>query len=366
MNSSKATLLGILTLVLVLTVIFYMRSQSKFDIPSGETKLVEEIEITDNTTNLEDSGNKVIEKDMNEKVTKKQQLTSSRKVFITDGVKHSIPLNEIIGGGPPKDGIPSIDNPKFIAPDNVGDNLDEDSIGLGLVINGDARFYPYKILVWHEIVNDTVGGRDVVITYCPLCSTGVVFDRIIDGKLTEFGVSGKLWQSNLLIYNRTGDESTESLWSQVLGEAVLGPATGKKLSVVSTDTVKYGGWKKKYPKTKILSQDTGAIRRYGTDPYGDYYTDNDRIIFPLANTDDRLPNKDFVLGVELNGQFKAYRASDIPEGTSTDTFAGETIILEKSDIGEVKMSVNGEEITRIGGFWFSWVAVHPNTEIYKL
>jgi hypothetical protein len=287
----------------------------------------------------------------------------ARKIFLTDGVKHSIPTEEILSGGPPKDGIPSIDNPKFISSQEADQFLNDDSMGLGFVWNGEARFYPYQILVWHEIVNDTIQGDPILVTYCPLCATGVVFDRKVAGEPAEFGVSGMLWQSNLLMYNRTDDAHKESLWSQVLGEAVLGEFTGERLQVLSADTVKYGAWKQAHSDTKVLSRDTGASRVYGTDPYGNYYTD-DSVGFGATFRDDRLHPKEFVLGIEIDGQFKAYQESALPEGTTEDLFVGQTVTITKDDVGQIRITdQSGNEVRIIGGFWFSWLAVHPDTEL---
>ncbi|MBL7045011.1 MAG: DUF3179 domain-containing protein, partial [Parcubacteria group bacterium] len=198
----------------------------------------------------------------------KETEKSTKTISETDGTKHSIPLNEILSGGPGKDGIPSIDNPKFVSTKDADEYLTDTDVGLGLVFNGVERFYPYQVLVWHEIVNDNIKNDRVLVTYCPLCATGIVFDPKVNGVAQEFGVSGKLWQSNLLMYNRTAIEEDESLWSQVLGEAVLGVSTGQKLKVLPADTVQYGAWKKAHPNTEILSRETGAIRNYGRDPYG--------------------------------------------------------------------------------------------------
>ena len=143
--------------------------------------------------------------------------SSSRKIFVTEDVKHSIPLDEIRGGGPPKDGIPSVDAPKFISIKEADAFLDDTSdIMLGIEVKGEARFYPYQILVWHEIVNDTIQDEPVLVTYCPLCATGVAFDRRVDGEAREFGVSGLLWESNLLMYNRTPGAGKETIWARFL------------------------------------------------------------------------------------------------------------------------------------------------------
>ena len=154
------------------------------------------------------------------------------KIMETNGVKHLIPLDKIRGGGPPKDGIPSIDDPVFAGVQDSQFMSDSDTV-IGLYINGEARAYPLFILVWHEIVNDTVGGVPVAVTYCPLCYTNQVFERVIDGQEVEFGTSGKLYNSNLLMYDRL----TDSYWSQALGLAVKGDLTGHELDLVPFDVI---------------------------------------------------------------------------------------------------------------------------------
>ena len=289
------------------------------------------------------------------------------EIFETDGLKHSVPLNEIIGGGPPKDGIPSIDNPKFISPNQASDWLEDDEPGIAFSNNGINRFYPFQILVWHEIVNDTVSDQQVLITYCPLCLSGIVFDPWVLGERVEFGTSGKLWQSNLVMYDR----KTDSLWSQILGQAIAGELTGTKLKVLPYDQMRFGRWKNLNPNGEVLSRETGASRFYGVDPYGDYYTVPETI-FPTSPQDDRLEPKDYVLGIVINDKTKAYFPEAVKrEGVVTDEFAGKTVVAKyEPDIDAVRIFEkleNGslQRINPLGGFWFSWVAAHPNTELYK-
>lgn len=335
----------IIVLVALIASVLVYRHSNQFAIPSGETQVVNHA-----VENMAKASTPIQEK-------------GTRELLVTDGVTHSIPLNEILAGGPPKDGIPSIDDPIFVSAQEAESFLPENTIGLGLNYNGEQRFYPYPILVWHEIVNDVVNGKPVLVTYCPLCATGVVFDPTVNGSPREFGVSGRLWQSNLLMYDRTGDTETESLWSQVLGEAVLGPETGTRLAIIRSDTVLFSDWVAKHPNTRVLSEDTGAFRNYGSDPYGDYYTDTS-VSFGATFNDDRLHPKRFVLGIEIDGSYKAYDQEALPTGETIDTFNGETITITKSAIDEVTMSINGKELSYIGGFWFSWLAVHPDTELW--
>lgn len=321
--------------VVVAGAIWYMQLR-RFPVPSGES-----------TSNIPST------QDMSQ---------TQREILVTDGVKHSIPLNEILSGGPGKDGIPSIDNPKFVSAKDASFLNDSDP-GLGLTVEGESKFYPYRILVWHEIVNDTIQGNPVLVTYCPLCATGIVFERRIDGTEQEFGVSGKLWQSNLLMYNRAESEAGESLWSQVLGEAVLGVHTGKKLSVVRSDVVRWGDWRKENPNTRALSQDTGALRSYGLDPYGDYYT-SESVSFGATFNDSRLHPKALVHGIEINGKYKTYADESI-KGGETDVFAGKNVSITRTEAGGVRFTADGEPLVSIPSFWFSWLAVHPETELFK-
>ncbi len=289
------------------------------------------------------------------------------KIEITNGVKHIVPLDQIVGGGPPKDGIPSIDHPKFIGVVDAQKFLSDRDPGILFSISGTSRFYPFQILVWHEIVNDTLTGKRVLISYCPLCFSGIVFDPVVNGEWVEFGTSGKLWNSNLVMYDR----KTQSLWSQVLGEGIVGDEAGVKLAVLPSDIVRFGDFKNLHPDGEVLSRDTGFTRAYGEDPYGNYYT-TPGTYFPLTNKDSRLNDKDFVLGIVVNGKAKAYYQPSIKaEGTIEDAFQGETIVAEyKKDIDAVEIFEKKSDgtlarIEYIGSFWFSWAATHPGTDLYK-
>lgn len=294
--------------------------------------------------------------------------TPEKKIFETDGVKHSIPLDEILSGGPPKDGIPPIDNPKFVSVQEADKFLDDNEPGVAFARGNTNRFYPYQILVWHEIVNDTVGGERVLITYCPLCLTGYVLDPLVGGERVEFGTSGKLWKSNLVMYDR----KTDSLWSQVLGEAVVGEMTGAKLQTLPSDQVLYGNWKKLHPDGEVLSQDTGESRRYGSNPYGNYFSATGLALQLAKPTDTRLPNEAFVFGIVENGKAKAYSTEAVMKrGEVEDVFEGTTFVLrhdkELDVVRMFKKSSDGtlERVNPISGFWFSWATAHPDTELYK-
>jgi hypothetical protein len=184
----------------------------------------------------------------------------------TDFTRHSVAFDEIFSGGPPKDGIPSIDDPQFVP---VADaDLPADEPVIGLAIEGDARAYPLRILIWHEIVNDVVGGVPVAVTFCPLCNTGLVFDRRLDGAVLEFGTTGKLRNSDLVMYDRT----TESWWQQFLGEAIVGELTGKRLAMLPSRLESFANFAARAPQGRVQLAAGGPLRPYGQNPYAGYDT----------------------------------------------------------------------------------------------
>jgi hypothetical protein len=185
----------------------------------------------------------------------------------TDFNKTSIDFKEILSGGPPKDGIPSIDKPKFVPLADVTGLSDTEPV-IGLEINGDARAYPLQILIWHEIVNDTVGGTPVTVTYCPLCNSAIVFDRRFEGKVLDFGTTGKLRNSDLVMYDR----QTESWWQQFIGTAIVGEYTGKELKGIPSRLESFGNFKARHGNGKVLVPNAASMRAYGRNPYTGYDT----------------------------------------------------------------------------------------------
>jgi hypothetical protein len=181
----------------------------------------------------------------------------------TDFSRHSIAFQEIFSGGPPKDGIPAIDDPAFVPAGEAG--LPDREPVIGLTIGDDSRAYPLRILMWHEIVNDVVGGVPVAVTFCPLCNTGIVFDRRLDGQVLAFGTTGKLRNSDLVMYDR----ATESWWQQFLGEAIVGELTGKQLDMIPARLESFASFKERAPDGQV--QVPGAAdRAYGHNPYVNY------------------------------------------------------------------------------------------------
>ncbi|RMF21720.1 MAG: DUF3179 domain-containing protein, partial [Bacteroidetes bacterium] len=234
-----------------------------------------------------------------------------------------IPESEIHHGGPPRDGIPAIERPRFVAPEEA-DFLNERDLVLGVVWNGIAKAYPIAILDYHEIVNDDFGGEPVAVTWCPLCGSGVAFRAEVDGQRKTFGVSGLLYNSDVLLYDR----QTESLWSQIRMQAVSGPESGKTLELIPTLRTTFGHWKTLHPQTLVLSPKTGFQRNYAASPYGDYPL-TPGIWFPVAHRSRELPAKELVLGLEVDGNYKAYPYSELRKAGPTirDTFQGRTILI---------------------------------------
>lgn len=290
-------------------------------------------------------------------------FAQSQKMKGFDLSNSNIPLDEIKDGGPPKDGIPSIDNPKFVS-SNKASLAGNDRV-LGVKENGIAKAYPIKIMNYHEIVNDHLGDQPVVITYCPLCGSGIAFDAAIKGKAQTFGVSGLLYNSDVLLFDR----ETESLWSQLRYEAVSGTMAGEQLKVLNTTNTTWKAWKSKNPNTLVLSEDTGYDRNYSSNPYPEYKSSSE-IYFPVSEKDDRFHPKEMVIGLEVNGKFKAYPFSELEklEGTSLeDNFQGNSIKIRydpEAKSAEI-WDAEGNMIPAVTNFWFAWYAFHPDTKVYE-
>ena len=184
----------------------------------------------------------------------------------TDFSRHSVPFDEIRSGGPPRDGIPPIDNPKYIDVSEPPSYMRENEPVISVEINGDARAYPLAILISHEIVNDEFGGVPVTVTYCPLCNTAIAFDRRVGGRVLDFGTTGNLRNSDLVMWDR----QTESWWQQITGEAIVGELTGTKLTFIPAPLVSWSAFRDSFPDGKVLSRDTGFSRNYDLPPYSGY------------------------------------------------------------------------------------------------
>ncbi len=189
----------------------------------------------------------------------------------TDFAKRSVPLSEIKSGGPPKDGIPPIDAPRFErlakgASSGWSSSIADTEPVISLAIDGDARAYPLRVLMWHEIVNDTVASKPVAVTYCPLCNAALVFDRIVEGRVLDFGTTGKLRHSDLVMYDR----QTESWWQQFTGEAIIGTMTGRQLRLIPSRLESFERFRQRFPNGQVLAPANPEARNYGANPYVGY------------------------------------------------------------------------------------------------
>ncbi len=309
--------------------------------------------------------------------------------LVTDSLSHY--WDQSLSGGPGKDGIPSIDNPRFVSAEQADARLDPGDRIIGVYHNGQAKAYPQSIVVWHEIVNDRVGGKPLSITYCPLTGTALGFER---GD-TEFGVSGRLVNSNLIMYDR----AAESHWPQILGTAVQGPQQGDGLRQVRVFWTTWERWRTRHPETKVLSKDTGYMRNYRDDPYGSYnpkggyYAEGSPRIFPVLHASERYPAKRVVFGFRTaaeavavdrgalaeNGRLR-YRGANadflILHDPGLDTAwvyrgergrlpaAGALADLEFTATGPQSQALaNLESVHGFEAMWFAWYAFYPETAV---
>lgn len=345
--------------------------------------------------------------------------TGAESQFTTDFSRRSVPYTEILSGGPPKDGIPAIDNPSFINVAEADEWLEDVEPVIFLRIGDDARAYPLQIMTWHEIVNDTVNNIAVVVTFCPLCNTAIVFERTVSDRVLDFGTTGRLRYSNLVMYDR----QTESWWQQANGEAIAGELTGRRLSFLPATIIGWGEFKANFPEGKVLSRETGFSRPYGTNPYTGYDDiNNSPFLYRGPRTPDQLPPIARVLTVDLGGEAVAYPYDVLQSaGVVNDGVGGTAIVVfwqpgaasnldagyiaDSRDVGAAAAysrwldgklltftykdgrildedtgsewdvlgkAVSGvlagkqlEPVIAINHFWFSWAAFRPETRIYQ-
>jgi hypothetical protein len=273
-----------------------------------------------------------------------------------------VPIEAIHQGGPPRDGIPSIDRPKFVSAQDARYLGPHDRI-LGVSRNGITRAYPISILNWHEVVNDIFGKEPIVVTFCPLCGTGMVFSAAVEGRPLKFGVSGLLYNSDVLLYDR----QTNSLWSQIASKAITGPMKGKALESVAASHTTWSDWRARHPQTTVLSAETGFSRDYARDPYAGYARE-EQLMFPVRFSSRRYHPKEQVIGVSLDGQRKAYPFLELARADQAfdDTIGRKRVRVEFDAVhrtGRIRDAA-GREIPSVIAFWFAWYAFHPNTEVF--
>ena len=336
----------------------------------------------------------------------------------TDFQYHNVPFTDIISGGPPRDGIPPLDNPRFVDVNMADECLSDLEPVISFELNGDVRAYPIQILMWHEVVNDVVGGVPVTVTFCPLCNSAIVFERTINGMVFDSGTSGNLRNSDLVMWDR----QTESWWQQLTGEAIIGVMAGTKLDFLAAPIISWQDYMTLQPDGQVLSKNTGFSRGYGQNPYVGYdRVDNPPFLFE-GDLDGRLQPKERVAAITVDGVDAAFPFSKLAEegavnytvnGTDVALFfkAGTRSALDRSsisnsqDIGSVTAfdasldgqaltfsaqgdgftdaetgstwnvlgqatdgPLAGQRLTKIvhgDHFWFAWGAFKPDTLIYQ-
>jgi len=274
----------------------------------------------------------------------------------------TVALDDLQQGCPARDCIPSIDRPKFVAAADAV-HVADDAVVISISYGGEHRAYPAQILDHHEIVNDMIAGDAIAITWCPLCGSAVGLRRTVDGELTEFGVSGVLYNSGLVLYDR----ATETLWDQIEAKGIVGPLTGKKLDLIPVTMARWSRWKAAHPDTLVLSTDTGFVEDYSTDHYGKY-RDSTRIVFPVSEEDNRIHPKSVVFGFDLEEGPVAYTESLLQEHRNfSHEHNGLVHNVTLHDDGFVSLEREGSEdaLVPIRLYWFAWYTFHPQTELIQ-
>jgi hypothetical protein len=273
---------------------------------------------------------------------------------------------EVVSGGPPPDGIPPIDDPAFVTPQEV-DWLAGDEPVIALEIDGEHRAYPVQVLIWHEIVNDELAGTPVAVTYCPLCNSALAFDRRLGDRLLTFGTSGKLYRSDLVMYDR----QTESLWSQIEGRAIAGHLTGEELERVPVQTVTWDQWRAAHPDGQVLSRDTGVERPYGTNPYVGYDEAGEDPFLFRGEADPRLLPKERVLALGGEEDPVAVPLAALAEARVVELEVdGQQVVAWAVEGLRSALAVDGplagaqlRRVEHLDTFWFAWAAFHPDTRL---
>lgn len=336
----------------------------------------------------------------------------------TDFSRHSVPFEEIASGGVARDQIPPIDDPVFTSVAEAEKLIAPTEPVISLTVGGERRAYPLAILIWHEIVNDTIAGRPVAVTYCPLCDAALVFDRRVAGRVLDFGTTGLLRFSDLVMWDR----QTESWWQQLTGEGIVGVYAGYRLDLVPAQIVSWADFKAAFPDADVLSRETGHSRDYGRNPYYGYdRVDQSPFLFD-GEPDDRLLPMERVAALELDGQPLAFPFTMLEqEGVVNYTLGARGIVVlfqpgtasaldqsriaESRDVGATgvfESELDGQMLTfRLGAdgftddqtgsvwnvlgqavsgplagqfltpivhgnhFWFAWAAFAPETEVYR-
>lgn len=292
-----------------------------------------------------------------------------------------VPRELIVSSGFVRDSIPALTDPQTV-PGGAVAAINEEMHGkflvsgdrvVGVEAGGEARAYPVSILNFHEVINDTLGGQPIAVTYSPWCDSVVVFSREVGGEVLEFGVSGELYNSNLLMYDRRPDGTTESLWSQLLMRAVTGPAAreGSELTPLHCKLVHWAEWFAEQPETSVVSLDTGYVMEYGSNPFGAYY-ESSITAFPIEPLPegDELPLMARIAAFQVTGHWLAYvydRRDDFATGGSPVNWRQDGLDLTRAPHSRAMdpptltvETIDGGQPPTVYSFWFAWHAMHPD------
>jgi len=279
-----------------------------------------------------------------------------------ENTKAAVSLEDLHQGCPARDCIPSIDDPKYVGAGEA-DHVSDDDIVLALSWKGYHRAWPARILDQHEIVNDIIGGTPMAITWCPLCGSAVAVVREFNGQITEFGVSGVLYNSDLVFYDR----ATETLWDQVIAKGIVGPLTGTELELIPITMTRWGKWRDAHPDTLVLSTDTGFMKDYSRDAYGKY-RDSSSLMFPVSKSSDAMHPKAVVFGFDFGSEKIAFADTLLQDKRNIDhEFNGKSVSVNLADDGIVTMTdkASGEIYTPVRLYWFAWFTFHPETDLVR-
>ncbi len=280
------------------------------------------------------------------------------EVFKLTQADSDVPFDSLMQACSARDCIPSIDQPVYLPTAEV-DYLRDDDLVMTLTHNGITRAYPLRILDHHEIVNDMFGSDPVAITYCPLCGSGLAFDRRQGGQVLDFGVSSLLHNSDLVMY----DHQTESLWQQITGEAFAGKSRGSQLKSLPLSMVTWNDWRQQYPAAHVLTVDDIKSDRYMKDAYGDY-AESERLYMPISATDARLHPKRVIYGMEIGERALAVDSEWlVKQGSWSNEYEGKKLVLTIDSSGEVAASLDGQVVTVHRMFWFAWYSFHTQTAL---
>lgn len=271
--------------------------------------------------------------------------------FSTDISQTSIDLNSIVIGGPGKDGIPAITNPRFVGLADT--EFDDATLGIMVNLNNEVKYYPYNILAWHEIINDSIGDYHFAVTYYLPSSLAIVFDREVEGKILEFSVSGLLFESDSLMY----DKQTESLWSPAQQQAIVGEYSGTKLQILPLQQLSLAKIKEKYPQAQVLSTKTGYVRDYSFYP-DDNAEDSEELLFPVSVIDERFPAQEIMYVIPWQEKSITFPQANLTNCKTQNLEIADVVLQASRNGDEIEVKIGEETLPGYYERWFSWAIHH--------